>query len=151
METNATRYHEVQRFSLRLLAALAVGVAILFVLQHRNDQTPDTLQNGAAVLGLLLVALVPAFTMTTDVSGGMLTIAMPIVLNRAIRLEEIAAARPVSVNPLLEFRGWGIRLGRGGTYYGLRGRKAVEVTTKEGKVIFIGSAEPDRLASAIKA
>jgi hypothetical protein len=61
---------------------------------------------------------------------------------------EIAAVQEVSAKWWL---GWGIRKLRGGWSYSVSGRKAVELTLKNGRRIILGTDRPRELAAALMA
>lgn len=47
--------------------------------------------------------------------------------------------------------GWGIRMIEGGWLYNVSGFQAIEIETEDGEVIRIGTDEPERLATVIRA
>jgi hypothetical protein len=65
--------------------------------------------------------------------------------------DEIVQAQPVRYSPLREYGGWGIRLGRAGWAYNVKGDLGVQVLLRSGKQILIGSQYPEDLAEAISA
>jgi hypothetical protein len=48
-------------------------------------------------------------------------------------------ARAVAYQPLLEYGGWGIRLGRRGWAYTISGNRGVQIALKDGKSFLLGS------------
>jgi hypothetical protein len=67
---------------------------------------------------------------------------------RQLALADIAAVTEVQT-PL--WQGWGIRKVRGGWCYSVSGRKAVELTLKNGRRIILGTDRPRELAAALAA
>lgn len=66
---------------------------------------------------------------------------------RAVPLEHIVASRAVRNSPLV---GWGIRYTPDGWVYNVSGLGAVEITRMDGRRLFVGSDEPERLCAAIE-
>ena len=65
---------------------------------------------------------------------------------RQVALADIAGVREVET-PL--WQGWGIRRVRGGWCYSVSGRKAVELTLKNGRRVVLGTDRPGELAAAL--
>lgn len=56
---------------------------------------------------------------------------------------EIVQLRKYSA--LKEFGGWGIRFGRGGTAYNVKGNKGLQLKFKNGNALLIGTQKPEEL------
>lgn len=54
-------------------------------------------------------------------------------------------------SPLGEYGDWGIRRGRGGRAYNVKGNRGVRLVLRTGKKVLIGSRYPERLITAIRA
>ena len=54
-------------------------------------------------------------------------------------------------NPLLEYGGWGVRLGPKGWGYMTSGKEGVQLRLRKGLPVLIGSARPRELEAAIRA
>jgi hypothetical protein len=65
---------------------------------------------------------------------------------RQVALADIANVREIQT-PL--WQGWGIRWVRGGWCYSVSGRKAVELTLKNGSRVILGTDRPRELAAAL--
>ena len=63
--------------------------------------------------------------------------------------EEIGSAAARTYRPLLEYGGWGIRMGAHGWAYNVKGDRGVQLELRSGRRILIGSQESDALAAAI--
>jgi hypothetical protein len=98
----------------------------------------------------LFIWFVFAFRMKTIVGEG--TIEVKIWPFKELRLhaEDIGGAELISYSPIAEFGGWGIRYGLGGRMYSASGDKAVKLTLKSGKVVYIGTGKPSQLATVIE-
>lgn len=68
-----------------------------------------------------------------------------------IRTRHILRAYERQYDPLREFGGWGIRKGKGGNAFTLRGREGVQLEMRSGKKVLIGSQQAAGLAAAIRA
>jgi len=69
---------------------------------------------------------------------------------REVPLATIVKAEAVTYRPILEYGGWGIRIGKKGWAYNVSGNRGVQVTLEDGKSFLLGSLQPERLASAIQ-
>ena len=52
--------------------------------------------------------------------------------------------------PLMEYGGWGIRFGKNGKAYNIRGRQGLQLVLKNNKKLLIGSGEPEKIVEAMK-
>lgn len=66
-----------------------------------------------------------------------------------IPTHEIASAKAVTYNPILEYGGWGIRWGLKAKAYNVSGNKGVMVDIKGKRNILIGSARSEEMEQAI--
>ena len=118
----------------------------------------------ALIVGLLLLALPIFFArLRTRIDDSNLTVewgwlAWP---RQCIPLSEILSARPVTYNPVLQFRGWGMRRGRidgnKTSVYSTRGTRGVlielsmerKIALRATKWFLIGTARAEELAAAL--
>src|SRR5439155_20849265 len=70
---------------------------------------------------------------------------------RRIRFAEIVGLEVRRYNPLLEYGGWGVRLGPRGWGYITTGNEGVQLRLRKGIPVLIGSARPRELEAAIRA
>lgn len=70
---------------------------------------------------------------------------------RSINLDTIDSINIRTYQPIRQFGGWGIRGAAENRAYTVSGNQGVEVTTKDGHRILIGSQNPQELALAIEA
>lgn len=106
------------------LLALAVGVAIVSLLFGAMALTTRVTDAGIRVNGLLFI-------------------------NRLISFDEIESGAARKYNPLIEYGGWGYRIGPSGKAYNARGDEGVQLTLRDGGRILIGSGRAQELADAI--
>jgi hypothetical protein len=67
-----------------------------------------------------------------------------------IALDDIEALESVEYRPLRDFGGWGFRGTRNRRIWSARGNRAVRLTLRDGRVVFIGSDEPHILENRIR-
>ncbi len=70
---------------------------------------------------------------------------------RMLDLESAVAIEAVQCSPLLEYGGWGLRLGRRSTAYNVSGNEGVRIHYDNGCHVFIGSQHADALEAALHA
>ena len=141
---------------------LSVGSLVNTLLQHDvlgQAMPEDSLSPLGVVLlasGILIffVAMTSLFMcLDVEVRSDHLFIAFgPVhLVRKRIRYSDIESVEGVTYRPIREFGGWGIRPGRGKTAWTIRGNKAVIVTMRSGKEIYVGSRTPQRLAGRVEA
>lgn len=67
-----------------------------------------------------------------------------------IDAEDITSAELKTYNALGEYGGWGIRYGKSGNAFSVKGNKGVNITLKHTRNLLIGSQKSEKLLSAIK-
>jgi hypothetical protein len=73
------------------------------------------------------------------------------LVRRTVPLTDVVGMEPVDYSPLAEFGGWGIRWGRGGKRaWTIRGRRALRLELRYGKLLYVGTETPERLAERIR-
>jgi hypothetical protein len=68
---------------------------------------------------------------------------------RDVPASEIASAEAVTYRPILEYGGWGMRIGCRGRAYTVSGNQGVFIRRKSGACFLLGSQRPDELADAL--
>ena len=138
--------------------AVAIGAAILVVIAAAltlwliGDQPAAAwLVTGIAVLLVLLAASTLVFRVRADESG--LTVASVAGFPRfRVPLDEIAAARSTTIEPMGDFGGWGIRSGLDGRFgVVLRRGPALEVERTNGRRFVVTVAGADTAAALLQA
>ena len=160
-------YREVQIFPrawLIVLIAPAMAVALLLHAAYQqivrglpvgprpatDSQLLGSLAVAAAAL-LLVAALLFSTRLITEVERDYVLLRYIPLWRRTLRLEDVADSELVTFRPLRDFGGWGIRRGRTGWAYTVRGNRGVRLTFQQGTPLVIGSQEPERLYQAIEA
>ncbi|MDE2763271.1 MAG: hypothetical protein OXQ94_05455 [Gemmatimonadota bacterium] len=72
------------------------------------------------------------------------------LIRKRIRYGDVRGVSAVTYRPFREFGGWGIRWRPGKSAWSIRGNQAVSVDLRNGKVVYVGSRFPQRLAGRIE-
>jgi hypothetical protein len=144
--------------SLPIVALLGYGMYVQLVLGRPFGNHP--LSDGgliAVFTGILLLhaAVMALFwfaRLAVEVTPAEVSICFrPFHLQpRRIPLDQIEEARARDYDPLMEFGGWGVRMGASGPAYNVSGDHGVQLTLRDGKQILIGSQKAEELAAAIR-
>lgn len=147
-------FEETQRFSPVLTtsaAALASGLPLVADLASGSHAWGD-MAGRAALMALATLALLLLLRLRTVVDHAAIEVRFqPLGLGRRIARDQIGTATTVTYRPLADFGGWGIRRGREGWMYNMRGNRAVRIESRDGTVTFIGSGRPEALLAALRA
>jgi hypothetical protein len=126
----------------------AAAVAEIVIAAAVAPESTLALALAGAVAAVLAVVLVLFGTLTVMVDRTVLRLAFGVdLLRREVLLAEVVAARKVR-NPWLA--GWGVRDIPGGRLYTVGGFDAVELELDSGRVVRIGTDEPDALLAAVQ-
>ena len=101
------------------------------------------------LLGAFLIFLFTTMRLLTTVRRDGLYIRYMPFVNRKIDFQSIDLCEVRMYHPLKEYGGWGIRGGRSGRAYNVRGNRGVQLRFKNGTKLMIGSQQADELARAI--
>jgi len=108
----------------------------------------------AAVIALGTLVLVTALFLTasleTTVDREAINIAFHFLWpKRRISIPDVRKAAATKYRPLLDYGGYGVRLGFRGWAFNVSGDEGVLVETKDGSRVMIGSQRPNELETAI--
>jgi len=150
-----TRFHESQRFHgaiLGLLVAAFVVVAAVTIVEVVAGRPAEVWLVVLGPLVVLVVAVLLSLShLDVDVTDEGVTIAFRYVWPaRRITFSEIVGLEVRRYNPLLEYGGWGVRLGPKGWAYMTSGSEGVQLRLRKGLPVLIGSARPRELEAAIR-
>ena len=150
-----TRYHEEQHFHGALMGLLLVAmvfVVAVTVLAVFFSRPGDALLLAIAPVVVLVASLISLSHLDVDVTDRGVTIAFRYLWpTRRIGFAEIVGLEVRRYNPLLEYGGWGVRLGPKGWGYMTSGKEGVQLRLRKGLPVLIGSARPRELEAAIRA
>jgi hypothetical protein len=160
---NEIIFREVQRFSLWLRLPFAVSIPVLICIAvfgqeltglRRDSSELIWLIRSAIALALLAVAfsiLLLLFKLETQVrSDGLYVRFFPIHPDfRKFEPESLDGYYECAYRPIVEYRGWGVRFGKAGKAYSMKGNRGVQLIFKSGERLLIGTQEPQQLVTAI--
>lgn len=109
---------------------------------------------GLLVAYLVILTLIALFhfaiKLETRVADQALHIRLFPFANKTITLADIETVERITYSPLRDYGGWGVRYGRGGKMYNMRGNEAVRFVKKSGDIFNVGTQSPDKLIAAVK-
>ncbi|MDQ2913982.1 MAG: hypothetical protein M3T56_12085 [Chloroflexota bacterium] len=151
-----SRYHEEQHFHGALMGLLLVAmvfVVVVTVVAVVFSRPGDALLLAIAPVVVILVAsLISLSHLDVDVTDRGVSIAFRYLwTTRRIGFAEIVGLEVRCYNPLLEYGGWGVRLGPKGWAYMTSGNEGVQLRLRRGLSVLIGSTRPRELEAAIRA
>lgn len=152
MEPRLTEWQPFRenRFVQGILAFLALEVALAVWLAEENDPL------WAAAIGYGVLALVATLLLVgglrTEVHDDRLVVWMKGLRRRAVPWGEVVSAEAITIRPLRDYGGWGIRYGgkARGWIYNVRGTGAVRFMLQGGRVLVVGTQRPERLWMAVE-
>jgi hypothetical protein len=151
-----SRYHEEQHFHGAIMGLLLVAmifVVVVTVVAVVVSRPGDVLLLAIAPVVVVLVAsLISLSRLDVDVTDQGVSIAFRYLWpTRRIAFADIVGIEVRRYNPLLEYGGWGVRLGPQGWGYMTSGNVGVQLRLRKGLAVLIGSTRPDELEAAIRA
>ncbi len=162
MQNGTVYFREEQRFTqpfiwvlilpLSLLAIVGFYQQIIMGRPFGDNPAPDWMICLIFVLiGLGLPYFFTRLRLVTEVKeDGVYIRFFPIERKGLVLLwDDIKNMEAVTYRPILDYGGWGIRYGRKGKAYNVRGNRGVKISTEKGKEILIGSQKAEQLAQAI--
>lgn len=160
-------FHEVQNFRrlwmafLILPGAAALIAVFVFAMLRQlgggipfgSDPMPDLLLwilgPLMILLGCFLIFIFFCMRLVVTVKREGLYIRYVPFVKRRISFTDIAGCEAKTYSPLMDYGGWGIRRGKRGRAYNVRGNRGVVLSFKDGTSLLIGSQKADELADAI--
>jgi hypothetical protein len=146
--TMSQQYRHTQvGWTIIVLVVAAVVAEILLVVVLAPDSTLALSLSGA-LAAILAVTLILFSTLTVTVDDGAVRLAFGLdALRREVSLDQIAEARRVRN---AWYSGWGVRVIPNGRLYNVGGLDAVELQLDNGRVVRVGTDEPDVLLAAVQ-
>lgn len=148
LPAGAVRLHELQRFRENRLALVA-GVAALAGCVGLAFVPGPGRWIGLAVLGGVGFLLLFGHLRTEIRDDGLHVQMFPLTRRHRFGWNEIRSCAARTYRPILEYGGWGVRWGRSGKAYNVRGNRGVQLELANGRRLLIGSQRADELAAAI--
>jgi hypothetical protein len=136
-------YHHTQPATVTRYAGVAALAVAAYTLVELGSRPVLWLLVAGAALGILTFG-----SMTTDVDHDRFTFSFgPGWIRRSSPLDEIKSCSAVR-NPW--WYGWGIHLTPQGWLYNVGGTRAVQLEFRNGRLLRVGTDEPEHLCEAIK-
>ena len=158
IEQDEPIYREVQRLSAWIFAIVALSMPcsiVVLALVPLTEEFPIPrllfVIIVAVVMPMMLILFLAAVKLETEVRrDGLYVRFFPLLLRfRRFAPEEIEQYFARKYHPLVEYGGWGIRLGINGRAYNAKGNQGVQLVLQDGKRVLIGSQKPDALVNAL--
>lgn len=155
MSETSPGFREIQHFRTNALALVAVAAVVCAVagagVAALTGAGPGTAAVMLVVLGGVGFLLLFGQLGTEVRADGLYVRMFPLMRERCLHWHEIRSVEPRTYRPLLEYGGWGLRCGRGGSRaYNVRGNRGVQLELTSGERLLIGSQRADELARAIE-
>jgi hypothetical protein len=143
------RYRHTQIAWTLIVLVVAVVLAELAIVTFSAPQGTLALALSGAVVAVaaVMLALFSTLTVVVDYRAVRLWFGFG-SLRREVMLADVSAARKVRNH---WYAGWGVRVIPGGRLYNVGGLDAVELEMDNGRVVRVGTDQPDALLAAVKA
>ncbi len=144
-------FYEKQRFNqwwLWLLLAV-IGYFIfqpIYFLISENERLSTDQWVGFVILALVILLFVLVKLETKVQEDGIYVRFFPFIPKfKFYPWETISVSVVRKYSPLMEYGGWGVRWGRNGTAYNVKGNKGLQLKFKNGKALLIGTQKAEEL------
>jgi len=143
-------FSESQRFVSRglgtglLLVTLGIAGYVLAV----DEPRPARILGVSA--GVLAVGLFCFVELTVTVYADRIGVRFFPLLRKSIPLTDVRRCNARTYRPILEYGGWGIRRGKRGFAYNVRGNRGVDLVLADGRSLLLGSQRAEELSAAIR-
>jgi len=145
-------YKEIQKFNSPLIWVI-VGIAAIggiFALtapSGQNEQLPiiAKLLISSAIIILVLTFMFGYLKTTINQAGIYIEMRILFKFGKTILWDDIQTIKVDKYRPILEFGGWGYRIGWKSVAYNCRGNVGLIIMLKNGRKIVIGTQNPDEL------
>ena len=145
-------FEEEQRFApwVSVLVYSLIAVAAAMLLYARHVEGTGVFVGPVSMVAVLAIAFFTlSMKMITRVEADGVRIKSMAFINRLIPFQEIETAQAVKYRPLIDYGGWGVRIGPRGKAYNMRGHHGVQLVLKNGGRVLIGSQRSRELVGAI--
>src|SRR3990167_2119330 len=154
MSESGSIFSEKQQLSPRLQAFVYASTAIAGLGAYFAARATPGAEVGLYLLfGViaLVAVLFRTLTLSTDVTEEGVIVRGMLFINRLIRFADIASAEARRYKPIMEYGGWGYRIGPNGKAYNGEGDEGVQLALRDGGRVLIGSQRSNELANVIAA
>lgn len=147
-DTTSEHYRHMQIGWTLIVLVVAVVVAEVVLVIVLAPGSPFALALSGALAAILAVVLVLFSTLTVTVDDVAVRLAFGLdLLRREIPLDAVVRARKLRN---AWWAGWGTRVITNGRLYSVGGLDAVELELDTGRVVRVGTDEPDELLAAVR-
>lgn len=142
-------YKEIQKFN-SLLAWIFIYLAVTGIVSALIIPTPQANRIPVILLVSVLIILVVLFMtgyLKTAINQTGITIEMRILFKfgRTILWDDIQTIKVDKYRPIIEFGGWGYRIGHKAVAYNCRGNDGLIILLKNGRKVVLGTQKPEEL------
>ena len=156
--TNITLFEEVQGASsstvkfFRIMGFLFVFALIFNLIRQHGTITNSTQILVVGAIVCALVMMMGKIKMPTLIKEDGIYVSYKPFQPSYVKFEwtNIQTAYMRTVNPLVEYRGWGIKDGPMGRGYLVAGNTGLQLQLKDGTLILIGTQKPAEMEEAVK-
>ncbi|MBP8605448.1 MAG: hypothetical protein KBI46_06375 [Phycisphaerae bacterium] len=140
--------------SLILLSGTVVLAAVVVLLILTTELLPSakTILGIAGLAAALLDILLASLRLVSEVYPDRIEIYFaPLHFPcRKIGWDEIEKIYARQYSPVAEYGGWGIRCGKSGGAYNIKGNQGIQIELKNGRKFLVGTQQPDAFMQAVK-
>lgn len=153
---NKPLFQETQRFTQWWLWLLLFFVSISIFRPISEAITNDYPLDAGQWVGVIILAVVILFMFINRLETridekGIYVKFFPVIPKfKFYPWDEISTAVVRKYSPLMEYGGWGIRFGRNGKAYNIKGNKGLQLKFKNGSALLIGTQKADELEKVLK-
>ena len=141
-------YQEEQHFDqVWVWALLGIELVVLLIPLILTSQPWWTMILSVGVM-VLTMGLLASFKLYTRIDSSGIHYRMKPFhwKEQTIPWEDIDQLFVRKYSPILEYGGWGIRYGRNGRAFNLRGNYGIQIVKKDGKRVLLGTQKPDEVS-----
>lgn len=143
------RYTEKQQFPDWLRYGVLIFVAVFTFLLTKSNTVHQPLMT-ILLAALLAPAIIFFWTLETEIDNQHIYIKISPIISKKISFNDVQTWEIRTYRPILEYGGWGIRFGRKGTAYNVKGNQGLQLTLNSGKRILIGTQRQDDLKRILR-
>jgi hypothetical protein len=145
-------YKEMQKFNSPLIWGIlliltAGGVFAALAPVHSGDKVEIITLLGifTAVIVFFLIFTTGYLKTAIDQSGVKIEMRIVFRFGKTIRWEEVESVKVDKYRPIIEFGGWGYRIGWKAVAYNCRGNDGLIIILKNGRKVVVGTQKPEEL------
>jgi hypothetical protein len=146
-------YEEVQPFDqIWIWVLMGIELVVLVIALVASGQAMWTVGLGLGAMTLTMALLSSLKLYTRIDSMGVHYRMKPFHFReQTIPWEEVDQIHVRKYSPILEYGGWGMRYGRNGKAFNVRGNYGIQIVKKNGKKVLIGTQRPEDAARQLSA